>query len=146
MKNKPRRQARNQTAPIGGMLLTGLKFLVMLAILTGLVDYYIYLNQKIAETERAILNNRQQLSRTIREIEQLRIHKEQLSAWPHIREMILRFDLDLREPAPGQVANIAVLSPAQAAVIPLENAANFNPAAPAPGTAPQTPLRRVSRN
>ncbi len=138
-KNRTRLQ-QNRTAPIGSMLVTGLKFLFLIAILTGLIDYYIYLNQKIAETERAIQTGRQQLSRTGREIEQLRIHKERLSAWPHIREMIVRFDLKLQEPGPGQVANIAVLSPAQAAGIPMKKAVNI------PRQTPVQTLRQFSRN
>ena len=55
------------------MMMKKLIAALLAAVLTGLADYYIYLNQKIAETERSIQANRSQLNRTIREIEQLSV-------------------------------------------------------------------------
>ena len=63
------------------------------------------------------------LHETEREIAQLRIQREQLMAWPHIKNMIARFDLKLHGPNPGQVATMSILTPDQAARIPLESVA-----------------------
>ena len=100
----------------------------LFAAVAGLLNTYIFLNQKITETERAIRRTQRELHQTEREIAQLRIRREQLSAWPHIRAMIARFDLRLHEAAPGQVSKIAILSPVQAARMPLESVASAAPA------------------
>ena len=124
-KNKCVRKSRpvQQGSP-GGKLAAVFRFAFVVAAVAGLLNTYIFLNQKITETERAIRRTHQ----TEREIAQLRIRREQLSAWPHIRAMIARFDLRLHEAAPGQVSKIAILSPVQAARMPLESVASAAPA------------------
>ena len=84
----------------------------------------IYLNQKITETDRAIRKTEQEIKRTEREIAQLRIRREQLSSWEYIGARIAYFKLGLREPAPGQVGRMALLSPRQAQMVPLESVAS----------------------
>ncbi len=128
-KTKCVRKARpvHQGSP-GGKLAALFRFAFVVAAVAGLLNTYIFLNQKITETERAIRRTQRELHQTEREIAQLRIRKEQLSAWPHIRAMIARFDLRLREAAPGQVSRIAILSPGQAARMPLESVASAAPA------------------
>lgn len=135
-KTKCVRKARpvRQGSP-GGKLAAVFRFAFVVAAVAGLLNTYIFLNQKITETERAIRQTRRELHRTEREIAQLRIRKEQLSAWPHIRAMIARFDLRLREAVPGQVSKIAILSPGQAARMPLESVASAAPAARRTNTA-----------
>lgn len=128
-KTKCVRKARpvHQGSP-GGKLAAVFRFAFVVAAVAGLLNTYIFLNQKITETERAIRRTQRELHQTEREIAQLRIRKEQLSAWPHIRAMIARFDLRLREAVPGQVSKIAILSPGQAARMPLESVASAAPA------------------
>ena len=109
---------------IGEKLLTVVKFGLIVIAFAGLLNGYIYLNQKITETERSIQRIQREIERTDREIAQLRISRERLRSWPHIREMIARFDLRLHQPMPGQVTRMAVLSREQAARVPLEVAVN----------------------
>ena len=135
-KNKCVRKSRpvQQGSP-GGKLAAVFRFAFVVAAVAGLLNTYIFLNQKITETERAIRRTQRELHQTEREIAQLRIRREQLSAWPHIRAMIARFDLRLHEAAPGQVSKIAILSPVQAARMPLESVASAAPAARRTNTA-----------
>ena len=112
-----------QHSPVSGKLAMVGKFLFAAAAVAALLNVYIYLNQKIAETQRQIRKTERVLHETEREIAQLRIQREQLMAWPHIKNMIARFDLKLHGPNPGQVATMSILTPDQAARIPLESVA-----------------------
>ncbi len=109
---------------VGAKLVTVAKFSLIIIAIAGLLNGYIYLNQKITETERSIQRVQREIERTDREIAQLRISRERLRSWPHVRDMIARFDLKLRQPAPGQVTRMAVLTREQAARVPLEVAVN----------------------
>ena len=129
-KARPARQGS-----LGEKLSAVFRFAFVVGAVAGLLNIYIFLNQKITETERSIRRTQRELHQTEREIAQLRIRREQLSAWPHIRAMIARFDLRLHEAAPGQVSKIAILSPVQAARMPLESVAT---AVPAPARRPNT--------
>ncbi|WP_302453519.1 hypothetical protein [Victivallis vadensis] len=108
-----------QHSPVSGKLAMVGKFLFAAAAVAALLNVYIYLNQKIAETQRQI----RKTERVLHETAQLRIQREQLMAWPHIKNMIARFDLKLHGPNPGQVATMSILTPDQAARIPLESVA-----------------------
>ena len=124
-KNKCVRKSRpvQQGSP-GGKLAAVFRFAFVVAAVAGLLNTYIFLNQKITETERAIRSTERELTRTEREIAQLRIRREQLSRWEHIRAKIAQFNLGLREPSPGQVGRMALLSPRQAQMVPLEAVAS----------------------
>ncbi len=139
---KQRKHSKSAASTLGVKLAAVLKFACVLGAIGMVLNIYIYLNQKISETERAISTTKQQIERTEREIAQQRIRKEQYSAWPHIRGMIVRFNLGLREPAPGQVAKMALLTPQMAAGIPLETA-QVNVAAP---PVPRRAVNRPARN
>lgn len=124
---KLKRQRKNtQTAgaTLGARLAAVVKFGIFLGIIAAFLNIYIYLNQKITETDRAIRKTGQEIARADREIAQLRIRREQLSRWEHIRTKIEQFKLGLREPAPGQVGRMALLSPRQAQMVPLESMAS----------------------
>ena len=114
---KQRKSAQTAASTLGARLAAVVKFAAFLNI-------YIYLNQKISETDRAIRKTGQQIEKTEREIAQLRIRREQLSRWEHIRGKIEQFKLGLREPAPGQVGRMALLTPQQAELVPLESVAS----------------------
>lgn len=72
----------------------------------GICNAYIYLNQRIAETEAAIALSQKTVHLAEREIDQLRIQGERLASWPHIRSQIERHRLGLRQPVPGQVRKL----------------------------------------
>ena len=120
---KQRKSAQTAASTLGARLAAVVKFAFFLGIIAAFLNIYIYLNQKISETDRAIRKTGQQIEKTEREIAQLRIQREQLMAWPHIKNMIARFDLKLHGPNPGQVATMSILTPDQAARIPLESVA-----------------------
>mgnify|MGYP000317949741 CR=1 FL=1 len=103
-----------QHSPVSGKLAMVGKFLFAAAAVAALLN--VYIQRQIRKTERV-------LHETEREIAQLRIQREQLMAWPHIKNMIARFDLKLHGPNPGQVATMSILTPDQAARIPLESVA-----------------------
>ena len=125
---RQRKSAQTAGATLGARLAAVVKFAVFLGMIAAFLNIYIYLNQRITETDRAIRKTEQDIARTDREIAQLRIRREQLSRWEHIRVKIAQFNLGLREPAPGQVGRMALLSPRQAQMVPLESVASARPA------------------
>ncbi|WP_294479485.1 hypothetical protein [uncultured Victivallis sp.] len=119
-----RRSAQTAKTSLGVRLAAVLKIIVVFAMIAVFCNISIYLNQKITETDRAIRKTEQEIKRTEREIAQLRIRREQLSSWEYIGARIAYFKLGLREPAPGQVGRMALLSPRQAQMVPLESVAS----------------------
>lgn len=117
---KQRKSIQNAASSLGVRLAAVLKFALFLGVIAAFLNIYIYLNQKISETDLAIRSTGSRIDWTEREIAQLRIRREELSGWEHIRVKIAQFNLGLREPAPGQVGRMALLSPRQAEMIPLE--------------------------
>lgn len=110
----PRRTRKNAGSSLGAKLVFAFRITMILAVAGGLANAYIYLNQKISETEREILQTKKMIHDTEREIDNLRIKREALSAWPHIRDSINRFDLKLKAPDPRQVRKLAIIPPAMA--------------------------------
>ncbi len=123
---RQRKSTQHGAMKLGARLGAVIKFALFLGIIAAFLNIYIYLNQRIAETDLAIRETKKRLHQTEREIAQLRIQREELSRWEHIRAKIAQFKLGLREPAPGQVGRMALLSPQQAAMIPLETVASTN--------------------
>lgn len=123
---KQRRNRQHADSSLGARLGAVIKFALFLGVIAAFLNIYIYLNQKISETELAIRKTSSQIDWTEREIAQLRIRREEFSRWEHIRVKIAQFNLELREPAPGQVGRMALLSPRQAELVPLEAVATVN--------------------
>lgn len=123
---KQRRSSQHAASSLGARLGAVIKFALFLGVIAAFLNIYIYLNQKISETELAIRKTASRIDWTEREIAQLRIRREELSRWEHIRTKIAQFKLELREPAPGQVGRMALLSPRQAELVPLEAVATVN--------------------
>ena len=109
--NRPRGKSNGS---IGGKLATAFRVTLLLAVVGALVNSYIYLNQKIAETGRAIRVTEKKIHDTERKIANLRVRREQLSAWPHISAQMTRFKLKLAAPDPRQVRKLAILAPGPA--------------------------------
>ncbi len=105
---------RKQGGSFGGKLAAAFRIAMILALAGGLANVYIYLNQKIAETEREIRTTRNDIHNTEREIDNLRIRREHFRAWPHIRQAIARFDLKLQPADPRQVRKLVIIPPALA--------------------------------
>ncbi|MDR0931749.1 MAG: hypothetical protein LBM70_01845 [Victivallales bacterium] len=121
---KQRKITHRSGVSLGTRLTALLKFAALLVVIALCLNMYIYLNQRISETDRSIRQTVKQLEQTNREIAQLRIRREQLSRWEHIRAKIEQFQLGLHEPSPGQVSRMALLSPRQAEMIPLASVAS----------------------
>ena len=75
---KQRKSAQTAASTLGARLAAVVKFAFFLGIIAAFLNIYIYLNQKISETDRAIRKTGQQIEKTEREIAQLRIRREQL--------------------------------------------------------------------
>ncbi|MBO5763389.1 MAG: hypothetical protein J6R85_05910 [Lentisphaeria bacterium] len=101
---------------------------LVLLLIGGLANAYIYLNQKIAETDKKIREVNASIHQVDREIETLRVRREKFTAWPHIRDSIARFNLELRPAENGQVQRLAIIAPS---VAPRVSIAEINPPPPA---------------
>lgn len=123
---RQRKSTQHSTARFGARLGAVVKFALFLGVIAAFLNIYIYLNQRISETDLAIREADKRLHQTERETAQLRIQREKLSSWEHIRVKIAQFNLGLREPAPGQVKRMALLSPRQAELLTFETIASTN--------------------
>lgn len=137
--------------PSGSSVLSRLglvfRMVMIFSVFGGILYSYIKLNQKISETDRKIQAARRGIHDTEREIENLRLRREALAAWPHIRDSIAKYDLKLRQPNAPQVRTM-VLRPAaamrQMAMLPAP-ARTLPAAEPVTVVAVQnTPSRRVA--
>lgn len=102
------------------------KTVLFFAIAAGLFNSYIYLNQRISDSDRAIRKAKREITKVENEIAQARIRGEELRAWPYISSQIRRFNLQLRPAAPGQIRRMTMMSPPQAAQVRID----FNFTAP----------------
>lgn len=92
-------------------LWTLFNLIVICAAAFAIANYRIALNQNIAAIEKETARYEQTIHQLDREIASLRVQKEQLSSWTHIRTQIARLGLDLRQPVPHQVQRLAIMRP-----------------------------------
>ena len=85
-----------------------------LLLIASVLFVHIYMNQRIAETEREIKSIKLNISRVNIELSNLSNLYEQNCSFEYIRRQMNRFGLNLIVPEPGQVTRMAILSPAQA--------------------------------
>lgn len=76
-----------------------------------IANYRISLNQNVAALDRESDKIVRQIAQLDREIENLRLKKEKLSSWPHIKERIQKFNLALHMPEPFQVQTLKINDP-----------------------------------
>jgi len=100
-----------------------LKVLVFFAIVAGICNAYIYLNQQRNNTARSISKLRTELIRIENETINERNHGERLRDWSHIQAQIKRYQLPLELPDRGQRRQIALLTPQQASRVNYQAAA-----------------------
>jgi hypothetical protein len=92
----------------------GLKISVIFSILVAfgaifvITNYRIRLNQDISNIEQETARYRKKIHNLEREIEALRVRKEKLSCWSHIRTRIVGLNLNLRMPEPYQVQKLVI--------------------------------------
>lgn len=103
---------RKKTAS-GSMSWTTMGFVFYFLLLCGIffliTTHRISLSQKIADADKDAERITHQLALYDREIENLKLKKEKLSSWPHIRERIQKFRLALRVPDPFQVQHLTLI-------------------------------------
>ena len=109
---------KKSSVGIGSRIGTVFRIAFFIVAVAGIVNSYIYLNQKIVETDRKIASGKRETHKVEREIELLRVQREKFRSWSHIRPMMARFGLKLVPPQSGQVHSLAVLSAEQAALVP----------------------------
>ena len=109
---------RQSGSGLGAKIAVVFKVAFFVAVFAGIINGYIFLNQKIVETDRKIASGNKEIHNIEREIGNLRIHREELRKWSHVSRMMKVFNLDLRLPQSGQICKLTVLSVEQAAMVP----------------------------
>lgn len=109
-RNIRRSPSRNSRA--GSSLKPRMLTIFNIAILCGAVfliaNAKIALVQEISDTEKKIARLKSEINKHDLELEQLRIEKETLTSWPHIRNRIQAFNLPLRPAWAEQTRPLAV--------------------------------------
>ena len=102
-----RRQASAKSGVVGKVYIVA-AFLLVFGGLAACLNYRTWLNKNIARIDKETVHCDRKIHELDREIENLRISRERLSSWPHIRKQIVMLKLDLRLPSPAQVQNFVV--------------------------------------
>lgn len=112
------RKARTAAAfsPYAGFII---KFLLLFLIFMGVLVCQLFLSQKTVKSIDRTNILRQETENVKAEIINLRNQVAKLESWPHIQARIRKFNLPLVQAVPGQIINIGVYTPQQAAKIPL---------------------------
>ncbi len=85
-----------------------LNVIVIISAAFLIINYKIALNQDISVTEREIGKVKSELHQLDREMEALRIRRENLSSWEYIRVRIAYYNLPLRQPTPDQTRQLVM--------------------------------------
>ncbi len=107
---------------VSGALKNFFKFFLLMGFIASLFHGYTYMNQRIAETDREIQETDKIIARTEREIDELRLRREKLSSWEHIRNMNEKYKLGLVQASGGQISRIKLMPPSVAAKVSLPRA------------------------
>ncbi|MDD5698669.1 MAG: hypothetical protein PHH77_08635 [Victivallaceae bacterium] len=102
-----RRQAAARAVVADRIYLVG-GLLLFFGIIALSLNYRTWLNKNIAQVDKQTQAYRKKIHELDRELENLRLHKESLSNWPHIRARIAALQLNLRLPQPAQLQHLAV--------------------------------------
>lgn len=102
-----RRHAAAKATVAGKIYIVGAVVLVFAA-LAGILNYRTWLNKNIAQIDEQTSYYRQKIHDLDREIEDLRIRRESLSDWTHIRNRITFLKLNLRTARPAQFQALVV--------------------------------------
>jgi hypothetical protein len=102
-----RRQSSAKSGVIGKVYIVA-AFLLVFGGLAACLNYRTWLNKNIARIDKETAQCRRKIHELDRELESLRVSRESLSSWPHIRNQIALLKLNLRLPSPSQVQNFVV--------------------------------------
>jgi cell division protein FtsB len=102
------RKKNNTRQELGAKLGFVFTIILVMGAFFLIANYRISLNQNVAALDRESDKIVQQIAQLDREIENLRVKKEKLSSWPHIKDRIQKFNLALRMPEPFQVQSLKI--------------------------------------
>lgn len=111
-----RRQNNSNVRSYGGVVV---KFILIVLAFMGAFVGHLYLRQQSVKSAERTDDIKKQIMEVNAENRNLRIRVAELTSWPHISRKIAQFKLALRPAMSGQIINIGVYSPEQAAKIPL---------------------------
>jgi len=114
MTQSRRTSSARRDPDFGRQLVRVMKVLLFLVLVSGVLVFHIYMNQRIAETENRIRGVKQNISRVRIEITNLRNRREEYCSPEVIRRQMARFGLNLVPAEPGQVRRMAVIPSWQA--------------------------------
>lgn len=105
---------RRKNVSGGGAYLSVIaKVLFFGGVVFGVVTLRISINEKVEKLNRQAVLVKVRIHEIDREIENMKIERERLTCWPHIRKKIETFSLALRFPAPDQVHPLFDSAPAK---------------------------------
>ena len=112
------RRKRNSAGAVnyGGFVV---KFILVIIAFMAVLIGHLYLRQQSVKSAERTDDIKQQIMEVKAENRNLRNHVAGLTRLEHISRMIAKFKLDLRPAMHGQIINIGVYTPEQAATIPL---------------------------
>jgi hypothetical protein len=103
-------RSKQQTANrLAGRVRVVIYLILILGSAFAIANYRISLNDKINRLERDANKEQERLHQLQLEIENLRVKKERLCRWEHIRRKIQEYNLALRLPRPSQVKTLDIL-------------------------------------
>ncbi len=105
---RPARRRGGDSASWSLKLYIFLYLLAMAAIVFGIANYRIGLNRKINDLQRAANRAQREIYELDRDIQALKLARERLSGWEHIRTQIAAQKLPFREAEPLQVRRFTV--------------------------------------
>ena len=111
-----RRQNSNNVRNYSGFVI---KFILIIFAFMGAFVGHLYLRQQSVKSAERTDDIKRQLMEVRAENRNLKIKVAELTGWRHISRKIAQFKLDLAPAQPGQIINIGVYTPEQAANIPL---------------------------
>ena len=107
IRRSPRQKSRAGSS-LKARMLTILNIALLCGAIFAIANAKIALVQEISDTEKKIARLKSEINKHDLELVQLRIEKETLTSWPHIRSRIQAFNLPLRPAWAGQTRPLAV--------------------------------------
>lgn len=109
---RPRKPVKKNAGgrPVGVIgVVTLFELLFLGLILFFVINYRISLKDEIGRMNRQVAQVKNEIDRYDREIEHLKLRRENLSRWAYIRGKIKQYNLALNFPAPGQVKQLVIV-------------------------------------
>jgi len=109
---RSRRPVKKNTGnkPVGVIgMMTLFELLVLGIVLFFIINYRISLKDDIGRMTRDAAAGKAKIDRFEREIEHLKLRRENLSRWAHVRSKIKQYNLAMVFPNPGQIKQLVIV-------------------------------------